>query len=69
MKTVKKFVQPLGDNMEIVKQQLSKEIDSIRRYINMLEDKYVERTDKLDEAYQLLEAYKLVHFDMFGEDY
>jgi hypothetical protein len=55
--------------MEIVKQQLSKEIDSIRRYINMIEDQYVERTDKLDEAYQLLEAYKLVHFDMFGEDY
>ena len=69
MKIVKKFVQPLGDNMEIVKQQLSKEIDSIRRYINMLEDQYIESTYELDEAYQLLEAYKLVHFDMFGEDY
>lgn len=69
MKTVKKFVQLLGDNMEAIKETLSKEIDSIRRYINSLEDQYVERTDKLDEAYQLLEAYKLVHFDMFGEDY
>jgi len=69
MKTVKKFVQLLGDNMEAIKETLSKEIDSIRRYINMLEDQYVERTYELDEAYQLLEAYKLVHFDMFGEDY
>jgi|APGre2960657404_1045060.scaffolds.fasta_scaffold16562_8 flagellar capping protein FliD len=69
MKIVKKFVQPLGDNMELIKETLSKEIDSIRRYINTLEDQYVERTYELDEAYQLLEAYKLVHFDMFGEDY
>ncbi len=75
MKIAKKFAQLLGDNMERIKEKLGKEIDSIRRFINDLEElerqnnEFADPSDELNEAYDLLYAYKLVYFDMFGEDY
>lgn len=75
MKIAKKFAQLLGDNMQLIKEKLGKEIDSIRRFINDLEElerqnnEFADPSDDLNEAYDLLDAYKLVYFDMFGEDY
>lgn len=75
MKIAKKFAQLLGDNMQLIKEKLGKEIDSIRCFINELEElerqnnEFADPSDDLNEAYDLLDAYKLVYFDMFGEDY